>query len=362
MGISTEKKVGLFFLLTLIVLGFLIELVEDWNPFEDRVRYFADFASVVGLKAGDPVRVAGVEVGKIESIELAGEQVRVRFAVAKGTTVRADSVARIRQTNLLGGQFLGLDFGSEGSPILPPGSTVPTRESTNIDQLISNLDRNQERVFGELGRVVENIRGPLTDSVVRFESVVRKVDQGEGTLGRLVNDPTLYTDLQVAVGDLKNILGRLEDGEGTIGKLLQDPALYEEARQTMANLREISGRMREGQGTLGRLYADDTLYNQANEAIGQIRDIAADVNAGKGTLGKLVKDDALYEEFRGTMARVNSIAAKIDDGQGTIGRLINEDDLYREAKTTLHKVEKTVDGLSDSGPLSALGVVLGTLF
>jgi phospholipid/cholesterol/gamma-HCH transport system substrate-binding protein len=45
-----------------------------------------------------------------------------------------------------------------------------------------------------------------------------------------------------------------------------------------------------------------------------------------------------------------------------LGRLVNEDDLYRDAKTTLHKVEKAVDGISDTGPLSALGVVLGTLF
>ncbi|NIQ12751.1 MAG: MCE family protein, partial [Gammaproteobacteria bacterium] len=51
-----------------------------------------------------------------------------------------------------------------------------------------------------------------------------------------------------------------------------------------------------------------------------------------------------------------------DEGQGTLGRLVNEDDLYRDAKTTLHKVEKSVDGISDTGPLSALGVVLGTLF
>jgi phospholipid/cholesterol/gamma-HCH transport system substrate-binding protein len=62
------------------------------------------------------------------------------------------------------------------------------------------------------------------------------------------------------------------------------------------------------------------------------------------------------------MQRINSIAAKIDDGKGTIGRLVNEDDLYRDAKTTLHKVEKAVDGLSDQGPMSALGVVVGTLF
>jgi phospholipid/cholesterol/gamma-HCH transport system substrate-binding protein len=73
-------------------------------------------------------------------------------------------------------------------------------------------------------------------------------------------------------------------------------------------------------------------------------------------------DDELYDNVRDSMVRINSIAVKIDDGHGTLGRLVNEDDLYQDAKTTLHKVEKSVDGISDTGPLSALGVVLGTLF
>jgi len=110
------------------------------------------------------------------------------------------------------------------------------------------------------------------------------------------------------------------------------------------------------------LLADDRLYEEATETMSNLNNISGKINQGKGTLGKLVHDDALYVNVSDSMARINSIAAKIDDGEGTLGRLVNEDDLYRDAKTTLHKVEKSVDGLSDTGPLSALGVVLGTLF
>jgi phospholipid/cholesterol/gamma-HCH transport system substrate-binding protein len=93
-----------------------------------------------------------------------------------------------------------------------------------------------------------------------------------------------------------------------------------------------------------------------------VRTVTDKVASGEGTLGKLVSDEELYREVRESAGRINSIATKIDEGQGTLGRLINEEDLYRDAKTTLHKVEKTVDGMGDTGPLSALGVVLGTLF
>jgi phospholipid/cholesterol/gamma-HCH transport system substrate-binding protein len=362
MALSTEQKVGIFFLLTIVALGVMIELVQDWHPFQTQHDYRAYFKTAIGINPGDPVRIAGVEVGKIRKIDIEGSKVRIDFYVVDGTTLKENSVAEIRLTNLLGGQFLGITFGTEQSPALPPGSSVQTREGTNIDQLVTNFDRNQERVLGKLGDLIEESRKPLADSAVQVENIVRKIDQGEGTLGRLVNDAKLYEDLQGTVANLKTILNRLESGEGTLGRLLNDSTLYDDATTTVANLRDISSRVKEGKGTVGRLFAEDELYANASDALANIRDISDKANNGSGTLGKLVNDDGLYEETRKTMKRVNSIATKIDKGEGTLGRLVNEDDLYRDAKTTLHKVEKTVDGMSDSGPISALGVVLGTLF
>jgi phospholipid/cholesterol/gamma-HCH transport system substrate-binding protein len=362
MALSTEKKVGIFFLISLLALGIMIEAVEDWNPFEKRTSYHTYFDSVVGIRAGDPVRMAGVDVGKVQEIRLEEGRVRVDFYVTEETMIKTDSIARIRQTNLLGGQFLGLDFGSVPGEILPPGSALPSEEGSNIDDLITNIDRNQERVLGALGDLITETRGPLSDTVARVENIARKIDEGEGVLGRMVNDPELFDELRAAVGGLGAVVARLEAGEGTMGRLFHDPALYDEALGTLANLQAITQNVRAGEGTLGRLLTDDALYAEAAQTMQEIRELVGRAGQGEGSLARLINDDALYEDTREAMARIASIAAKIDDGQGTIGRLINEDDLYRDAKTTLHKVEKTVDGLSDSGPLSALGVVLGTLF
>jgi phospholipid/cholesterol/gamma-HCH transport system substrate-binding protein len=362
MGLSTEKKVGIFFLLALLALAVMIELVQDWHPFQVQKDYQALFQSTVGLKIGDPVRMAGVEVGKVRNISLGENRVKVDFYVNEGTNVREDSVARVRQTNLLGGQFLGLTFGNQQSPLLPSGSTVRTEESANIDQLINNLDKNQEKILGALGDMVEKTKKPLTDAVNRLDSITGKIDRGEGTLGRLVNDPRLYTEVEDTVAGFHKIISGLENGEGTLGALLQDRAVYEDTKVTMGNLRSLSDRVREGKGTIGRLFTEDRIYTDAADALANFREISDKTNSGVGTLGKLVNDDSLYLETRNTMTHIDSIATKIDEGKGTVGRLVNEDDLYRDAKTTLHKVEKTVDGLSDTGPISALGVVLGTLF
>ncbi len=362
MAISVEQKVGLFFLAALILLAVMVELVEDWRPFEDQYSYLAHFNSSVGLKVGDPVRIAGVNAGKVQKISIEDSHVRVDFFVNRDGSIREDSLAQIRQTNMLGGVFLGLDFGSATSKLLPVGSKVRTEDATNIDQLITNLDRNQDRVLGPLGDLVDESREPLTEAVNRLESIVTKIDEGEGSLGLLVNNPALYEEMTAMSSRLNLLLARLESGEGTLGKLISDPSLYDNLNHTMINLADLSDQIKSGEGTLGKLLADDRLYIETTQAVTNLNEITTKINRGNGSLGKLLNDDALYDNVSGSMARINSIAGKIDDGKGTLGRLVNEDDLYRDAKTTLHKVEKTVDGISDTGPLSALGVVLGTLF
>ncbi|MDO3379658.1 MlaD family protein [Geoalkalibacter halelectricus] len=362
MALTTEKKVGLFFLVALVALALLIEFVEEIRPFESQVEYHAYFDSLVGLNQGDPVRMAGVQVGKVRSIELEDYRIKVVFRVQEGTTVKEDSVVRVRQTNLLGGQFLGIDFGSVGKPILPPGSELPSEPTVNIDQMLTDLDRNLKIAMKDFSAFLQDGREQLAASGDRLASILTKVDEGEGTLGKLVNDPSLFDDIQLVAANVAEISRRLEAGEGALGRMLTDDELYERATAALANIQEISDRIRQGEGTLGQLLVNTEVHDRTADALGSIRDIAARINEGEGTLGRLVQDDTLYLETTEVMTRINSIAAKIDEGQGTIGRLINEDDLYRDAKTTLNKVEKTVDGLGDAGPLSALGVVLGTLF
>lgn len=56
------------------------------------------------------------------------------------------------------------------------------------------------------------------------------------------------------------------------------------------------------------------------------------------------------------------VAGKMARGEGTFGKLVNDDKLYHDATATLKKTKKAMDGLSDSGPISVLGSIIGTLF
>jgi phospholipid/cholesterol/gamma-HCH transport system substrate-binding protein len=96
--------------------------------------------------------------------------------------------------------------------------------------------------------------------------------------------------------------------------------------------------------------------------ITQVRGLVDGINNGKGTLGKLTKDEALYTETTAAMTNLREILQKMNQGQGTVGKLINDDSFLKNAKLSLQKLDKATDGLEDQGPLSILGLVIGSLF
>jgi phospholipid/cholesterol/gamma-HCH transport system substrate-binding protein len=349
MAKSVERKVGFFFLIGLAILTIMLEVGEKWNPFEKKIRYCTYLSSVTGLKIGDSVRLAGVDVGRIDDIRVLDSKVRIDFHVNPGTRVKTDSEASVRLTNLLGGQFLGISFGSESAGLLPPGGTVPGKDSANLDVIVehvgelardtrtfvNSMNKNQEVVMGKISGILDENRGNLKGAISNLNSITGKFDRGDGSLAMLLNDKSLYRNVNDATTSLKNITARIDKGEGTLGKLVYDDSLYRDAKGAVAGLKD---------------------------SMKDVKEITAKINKGQGTMGKLVNDDSLYTELKDTTRNMNQIATKINSGEGTLGKLVNEDKLYRDATATLKKTEKAMEGLGDSGPISVLGSVIGTLF
>jgi phospholipid/cholesterol/gamma-HCH transport system substrate-binding protein len=351
-----ERKVGLFFLVALLLLGTMLEVGEKWNPFAKKVHYNTFLSTVTGLKVGDPVRLAGVNVGKINEISVHDANVEIKFEVDPDTKIKTDTVASLRLTNLLGGQFLSLSFGSPAAPRLPEGGTVKGKDSANIDVIvdtvsdvvkdakvmITDINRNQNEVMKKISVILDDNRVNLRDTIANFKSISGKIDSGEGSLAMLLNDKQLYSTMQDASRNVNEVAGKINRGEGTLGKLTNDPALYNEAREVLADIKSGAGNM--------------------NVGFKEFREITEKINRGEGTIGKLIKEDAIYADLKETTKNLTEITRKINTGEGTLGKLLNEDKLYRDATATMKKVEKAAEGISDSGPISILGSLVGTLF
>jgi len=90
--------------------------------------------------------------------------------------------------------------------------------------------------------------------------------------------------------------------------------------------------------------------------------IVADVKSGKGALGVLLYDEPTAASLKVSVTNLREVSDKLNSGKGTLGKLISDDSLYLSVQSTMKKADRAIDGLGDSGPITAVGVVAGKLF
>src|SRR5262245_38012278 len=142
---TLETKLGIFFLFTLIVAVIILEMVGVADFFKPGFHVYADFKSVQELKKGDLVKMAGVEIGRVDDIGLANEKVRVTMKIKRrvnnrAVDLRTDSKATIKFTGLLGQNFVAIDFGTPGAPRAVEGAILSTSEQPDLAAIMTKLD------------------------------------------------------------------------------------------------------------------------------------------------------------------------------------------------------------------------------
>ena len=140
MRLNVETVVGLFVLLGIACLAWLsVKLGKLEIIGGDYVPFHAEFASVSGLKKGMSVEIAGVDVGKVESITLNDYNADVLLKVRKGISLQEDTIASIRTRGLIGDKFVKLSPGASDRLIPPNGKIRETESAVDIEELISEF-------------------------------------------------------------------------------------------------------------------------------------------------------------------------------------------------------------------------------
>jgi phospholipid/cholesterol/gamma-HCH transport system substrate-binding protein len=337
-----ELRVGLFVIIAIALLIFLILQASGDISFARKIRLKAQFLTAEGLRPGGEVRLAGVRIGKVDEVRLLpptdnpnNPKVEAVLALdskidGKAVTdlVRTDSKAQLATPSLLGSdRIINITPGTSlGNPV-QEGQTLPTTTEGGMAQL---TESGNELV------------GQLNELSTQVTDITRKINEGQGTLGRFVNDEAFYDNLNITIRETQGIMRQLRSGNGSAGKLINDPALYNNLNGITLQLQGISSDLRAGRGTAGKLLTDETLYNEARSTISrldasvnQINGIVTDIRQGRGTAGKLLTDEALYNDARAAIARFNTSAERIDNiitgvqrGEGTAGKLLTDDQLY----------------------------------
>jgi phospholipid/cholesterol/gamma-HCH transport system substrate-binding protein len=136
----TDVLVGIFVLAGIICLGYLAIRLGKLELLGNRgYVVYADFASVAGLKLGDPVEIAGVRVGKVESFSLAGDRARVAIRLEPQVILQDDVIASVRARGLIGDKFILLTPGASDKTIAPGGKIRETESPPDITDLIGKV-------------------------------------------------------------------------------------------------------------------------------------------------------------------------------------------------------------------------------
>jgi phospholipid/cholesterol/gamma-HCH transport system substrate-binding protein len=383
----TQLRVGIFVLIALVVLALLIlNSTGDFNPFRKNMVLKARFATADGLREGGEVQLAGVHIGKVKQVkflptdDVSDDKIEAIMEVQQlldgrpiTERIRTDSTAQLIATSVLS---------NDKMINITPG-TVKGIEVTKDDILKSSTAIS----INQLTSTGNDLLGQINKIAIPANEILNKANNGDGTLGQIINNPTLFKNIDSTVSEaklmilkLQNIAEQAKSGNGTAGKLLNDPQLYNNVNQTISKLDGISQDIqavakdiRNGKGTAGKLLTDDALYNDTRATIAEVKTsleeakgsikrinkiadeaeiLVKDLNAGKGTAGKLLKDEAIYDDFRKTLAKLNTTTERVDtmladaqNGKGTVGKLLTDDSVFNN----INKVSDNINQISSEG-------------
>lgn len=244
---KTQLKVGIFMVAGLAtVMASIFMLGADKAIFRSFVRLHAHFEQVQGLAEGSVVSLAGMPIGNIEKIEFAPEtndlDVTLKIDERFGPKVTEGTLAEVRTQGALGDKFVYLIPGDPKKPAMQNGQTIEVAKATDIFAILSDRGKDTERVFdiinelhkmtvtinggGRLEKIVSNMATAssslkdasenakkfsadlagdgtpvkLKETVAKLDSVMTKLDKGQGTLGALINDSSLHEQLKGFLG------------------------------------------------------------------------------------------------------------------------------------------------------------------
>ena len=300
-----QLRVGVVILISLTILllaGY--KLGQAANLFTSRYPLVAFLDNANGVRVGGSVAVAGQIAGTIRSIEFLppdADTTRNLVVVLEvdeqlQEQIRADSRAKVRTLGLLGDKIIDI------SPGTPRFQALAAYDTIDVD--------------------------PSLD----YEEVIAQASEA-------------VDDMVQLTADLKEITGGIVRGEGTIGKLVNDPLLYDRMTATLGQTNVLLARLARPDGTFGRILDDPTLYIQMTSAIGQLDSLLTRVTTAEGTFGQLLSDTTLYRNMVGVTAGADSLLTLLSQGDGFASKMLRDQELYDKMNKLVTDVGAVVEDL-----------------
>ncbi|MCD6152688.1 MAG: MCE family protein [Syntrophobacterales bacterium] len=299
-SISTEAKVGLFVLAALIILGYMSFRVGEYGfGLKKGYRVTAVFKNAIGLDRDASVLIAGVEVGRVESIGLKDGKALVTMRIIPDVKLEKDVKASIKTHGILGEKFIEIEPGTSGMEYLKDGEQIiQVEKQADIDKLLREL-------------------GTIASDVMEVTASLKSVVGGENGEGNL---RAILANTRELSESLNKVVRRNDERFNIMVDSLQNAAA--EMHKTFAALSDITERVNRGEGTIGQLVKKEGVFDNLDKTVASIQDITAKINKGEGTIGKLINDEE-------TVDNLNASLTSLDNSMAGIDRYISKAEQFR---------------------------------
>ncbi len=332
---NTETWVGIFVVIGILLLIWMtlkIEKFQIWGKAGYPLHIYFD--SAAGLEEKSQVRVAGVRLGDVEKVALEKGKAKVTFRLPKDVVLYRDAKAYLKSEGFLGEKYVEITPGTSGNPKVEPNGVIEQgAPPIDVEQFLSKMSSVGEDIkevvkpFGDVAKALDP---------KKVEGVIANLDKFSSQLEGIAKDSKETIEkAKNAFSQIEDIGEKVSKGEGTLGKLISDETIYQDAKATMEKVKETA----------------ETLKN-----------VSEKIERGEGTLGMLVQDESLYKEAKETLQSIKGMAEKVEKGEGTLGKLISDDTLVKETEKTMKKVQKAAEGIQEQTPITVLGAIIGLFF
>lgn len=298
------KVGGIIVAAAFVMLLAVYKLGQAANLWSKRYQLISFISNANGLRVGGSVTIAGQLAGTVNDIQLlpvdydTTRNVRLVLSLDKALQeqIRADSKAHVRTMGLLGDKVVDINPGSPRYSVLRQGDTLKVDPALDYEAVLA-------QAAGAVGDVVELTRDlkELTGGIVK----------GEGTVGQLMTNRTMYDQLTGTLSRTNSMLARLQNPNGTMGRFLEDPTLYNRLTSMISSTDSLVLALNDRHGTIGRLLHDDSLYAQLNGITRGADSLMKALTNGQGTASKLLTDQVLYDNLNKLVSDMSAVISDI---------------------------------------------------
>jgi len=335
----SRLRVGITVIVAMIALIIVIFLLSSTTGlFTQKIYLKTYFDNAEGLRRGAPVRLQGVDIGTVTRISVDPTKpltpVEVTMKVARFREfLRKDSTAELSTAGVLGETYIDINSSKATEAPVSDGDVLLSLTKPDIGGVISSSQTTLQNV----------------DVLVRrLDRIVASVEEGKGSIGKLIYDPSLFNRLNTTLSEMQQMVGEVHSGKGSIGKLIASDELYNKANASVDKLNNIIDEINQGQGTIGKLLKDETVYNNLNQTVSKANTLMDDINHGKGALGKLAKDEEFARKLDKTITNLETLTTNINEGKGTMGKLFVDPSLYNNSDKMLVETRSLVQAIREN--------------